>query len=68
MKLFLPDACWQKDLISGAVFLYFHRDGIGFTLHPSVSAFVTGIDPFEFFRIVDERKPSWAPKFFQFVE
>jgi hypothetical protein len=68
MKLFLPDACWQKDLISGAVFLYFHRDSVGFTLHPSVSTFMTGTDPFDFFQLVDERKPSWAPKFFQFVE
>jgi hypothetical protein len=58
VKLLLPDACWKKDLVSGALFLYFHDDPIGFTLHPSVSTFLTGVDPFGFFRLVEERQPG----------
>jgi hypothetical protein len=68
MKLFLPDSCWSKELVSGALFLYFQKQPIWFTLHPSVSTFMTGVDPFSFFRLVEERRPDWAPKFFQFVQ
>src|SRR5437870_4748940 len=67
MKLVLPDTCWNRDLISGALLLYFHDEKIGVTLHPSVSTFMTGIDPFDFIRLVEERKPDWLPKFSTFV-
>lgn len=67
MKLVFPDTCWNKDLISGALFLYFHDEKVGLTLHPSVSTFMTGIDPFEFIRLVEARKPDWLPKFARFV-
>jgi len=68
MKLVLPDACWRRDLASGALFLYFCDDPIGLTLHPSVTTFVTGVDPFDFFRLVEERQPPWAQPFFDFVK
>lgn len=68
MKLLLPDACWRRELVSGALFLYFKDEPLGFTLHPSVSTFLTGIDPFDFFRFVDQRQPSWHGEFFKFVE
>jgi hypothetical protein len=68
MKLLLPDACWRADLVSGALFLYFHDETLGFTLHPSVSTFLTGADPFAFIRFVGERHPSWAQPFFKFID
>jgi hypothetical protein len=67
MKLLFPDACWRPDLISGATFLYFRTNPLVFTLHPSVSTFLTGIDPHSFFQYVDERQPRWVPKFSAFI-
>lgn len=54
-------------MVSGAAFLYFADEQIVFTLHPSVSTFLTGIDPFEFFQFVDQRQPPWAKSFFGFI-
>lgn len=54
-------------MVSGAVFLYFHDETVGLTLHPSVSTFMAGTDPFQFFRLVEERQPSWAQQFFKLV-
>ena len=68
IKLFFPDACWRPDLISGAAFLYFRREKIAFPLHPSVSAFTTGIDPFDFFRFAKARAPKWFSEFAIFGE
>jgi hypothetical protein len=67
VKLLFPDACWTRELISGALFLYFHNEKLTFTLHPSVSTFLTGIDPFDFMRFVEERSPSWQSKFSMFI-
>jgi len=67
MKLLFPDACWRPDLVSGSVFLYFHEEHPAFTLHPSVSTFLTGIDPFEFFKFAEDRKPNWFPKLQSFI-
>lgn len=67
MKLLFPDACWTREIVSGALFLYFHDEKLGFTLHPSVSTFLTGIDPFDFIRFVEDRKPDWLPSFSGFV-
>jgi hypothetical protein len=68
MKLVFPDPCWDRSLISGALFLYFHDEKVGLTLHPSVSTFLTGIDPFDFIRLVEARKPHWMPKFSRFID
>jgi hypothetical protein len=57
-KLLFPDACWRPDIISGALFLYFHKETITFPLHPSVSTFLTRAD----------RAPSWLPKLATFRE
>ena len=66
MKLFSPDACWRPDMISGALFLYFHREKVMLPLHPSVSTHLTGADPAEFFRFAETRAPSWQPKLSRF--
>jgi hypothetical protein len=63
MKLFGPDALWRSDMVSGALFLYFNEEPIVSTLHPSVSTFLTGVDPTSFFRLVAERRPTWWPQF-----
>src|SRR5262245_57408015 len=65
-KLFFPDACWRPDIISGALFLYFHKQKMMFPLHPSVSTFTTGIDPFDFFGFAESRAPTWLPKLSKF--
>jgi hypothetical protein len=67
-KLFFPDACWRPDLISGALFLYFHKEQIALPLHPSVSTFLTGTDPSEFFTFAEARAPQWLPKLSMFRE
>jgi hypothetical protein len=67
MKLLFPDACWSKEIISGALFRYFHDQKLGFTLHPSVSTYLTGIDPFDFIRYVENKKPEWQHSFSEFV-
>lgn len=67
MKLLFPDACWTRDIVSGGLFLYFHNEKVGLTLHPSVSTFMTGIDPFDFIRFVEDRRPDWLPKFSEFI-
>jgi hypothetical protein len=66
-KMLFPDACWNQDIISGALFLYFHKETLTFPLHSSVSTFLTGADPFEFFTLVDERAPPWRDKFSAFA-
>ncbi len=65
-KVFFPDACWRPEIISGALFLYFHKGTITFPLHPSVSTFLTGANPLEFFKFVDERAPRWLDGFSAF--
>jgi hypothetical protein len=65
-KLFFPDACWHPEIVSGALFLYFRKEPIWFTSHPSVSTFLTGADPAEFFSFVRERVPRWQDKFLTF--
>lgn len=67
MKLLFPDACWNPELVSGALFLYFHDEKLAFTLHPSVSTHLTGADPFDFIRFVEGVNPDWLPKFSKFM-
>ena len=68
MKLLFPDPIWHPSMLSGAGFLYFNKEKLALTLHPSVSSFLTGIDVFDFMRYVQERKPSWHASFAQFTE
>jgi hypothetical protein len=67
VKLLFPDPCWNEHIISGSAFLYFNDEPILFPLHASVSTFITGIDPFEFQRLVEERQPRWGPAFLEFM-
>lgn len=66
-KLLFPEACWSKDLISGAVFPYFQDENILFPLHPSATTFLAQVDPFSFIHFVNERKPIWSDKFNKFL-
>jgi hypothetical protein len=61
IKLLFPDACWRPDIISGALFLYFHGEQLVFPLHSSASTFLAGGDPFEFFKFAEDRAPKWLP-------
>jgi hypothetical protein len=67
MKLLFPDACWYTGAISGASFLYFKEALLTFSLHPSVSTFMGGINYLEFIKFVDERKPVWHENFRKFI-
>jgi hypothetical protein len=66
MKLFFPDTLWNPSQVSGASFLYFSGQPIAQTLHPSVSTFITGVDPFQFLPYVRERNPAWLEHFEEF--
>jgi hypothetical protein len=68
MKLILPDAIWNPAQISGAAFLYFHEDKLALTLHPSVSTFLTGVDPASYLQYLEEQSPPWKTKFFKFYD
>ena len=67
MKLYFPDTLWNPGQLSGASFLYFSEQTIGLTLHPSVSTFLTGVDPFQFLPYVRERRPAWLEQFEEFI-
>ena len=66
MKLLLPDALWHPAQLSGASFLYFHDEKLVFTLHPSVSSFLTGIDHFTYLAYLEKESPTWKPEFMKF--
>lgn len=67
MKLLFPDACWRPEVLSGAALLYFQGGDVYLTLKPSISTFMTGIDPFDFMRFVEVKAPQWLPKFSEFI-
>lgn len=54
-------------MVSGALFLYFREEQLTFTLYPSVTTHLTGADPFDFFRFVEDANPDWLPKFSKFI-
>ncbi len=68
MKLLLPDALWNPDQVSGASFLYFRDDKLAFTLHPSVSTFLTGVDSFSYLAYLERESPPWKPEFLKFFD
>ncbi len=68
MKLLLPDALWNPDQVSGASFLYFRDDKLAFTLHPSVSTFLTGVDSFTYLSYLERESPPWKPEFLRFFD
>jgi len=66
MKLLLPDALWNPEQVSGASFLYFQDEKLAFTLHPSVSAFLTGVDHFTYLSYLERESPPWKSEFLKF--
>ena len=52
--------------MSGASFLYFRDDKLAFTLHPSVSTYLTGVDSFTYLEYLERESPPWKPEFLKF--
>lgn len=67
MKMYFPDALWNPGQLSGATFLYFSEQPFWLTLHPSVSTFLTGVDPFQFLPYVRGKRPPWLAQFEEFI-
>jgi len=68
MKLFFPDCLWTPHQISGSAFLYFHDEHLAFSLHPSVSSFMHGVDVFTFLPYLEKKNPPWKEKFMEFYK
>lgn len=68
MKLFFPDSLWTPGQISGSSFLYFHDEKIAFSLHPSVSSYLSGVDAFSFIPFLEEKSPPWKDSFLGFFD
>jgi hypothetical protein len=66
MKFFLPDCLWTPGKVSGASFLYFNDQDVTFSLHPSVSVQMTGVDPFSFLPFLEKDAPPWKDSFLEF--
>lgn len=63
-KLIYPDSLYDVNSISCASFLYFKKGQIGITLHPTVSMMLTGCDPFDFIKYVEEKNPDWKNSYY----
>jgi hypothetical protein len=63
-KLLFPDALFDLNAISCASFMYFGKGNVGISLHPTVSMWLAGFDPFDFCRYVASRKPGWGNDYF----
>lgn len=62
-KLLFPEPMFDLGLLSFSSFLYFNKETINITLHPTVSLLMTGCDPFKFYKLVQDKKPSWFNSF-----
>ncbi len=63
-RITLSDALYDVNTISCASFLYFDKGQIGISLHPTVSMFLSGCEPLDFCKFVDEKNPSWKASYF----
>lgn len=63
MKLLYPDSLYDLDSISCSVFMYFQNDPFVETLHPTVSMFIGGCDPFKFSEFINEKNPIWKERY-----
>lgn len=63
VKLLYPDALYDINSISCATFLYFDKGQIGITLHPTVSMFLSGCDPYDFLKFIEQKRPIWLPSY-----
>lgn len=59
MRLLYPDSLYDLDTISCSVFMYFQEDPFAETLHPTVSMFIGGCDPFKYREFVIKKNPVW---------
>lgn len=62
-KLLFPEPMFDSGQLSFSSFLYFHKEKIYLTLHPTVSLFMTGCDPFRFYEIIQKKNPQWFNSF-----
>lgn len=62
-KLLFPEPVFDTGQLSFSSFLYFNKEKINITLPPTISLFITGCNPFEFYRIVQNQNPSWLKSF-----
>jgi len=62
-KLFYPECIFSLDQISSSTFLYF-PDNLATTMHPTVSLYTTGCDPFRFIEFIEEGNYSFGAKFY----
>lgn len=63
MKIVFPEPYYDLNQLSGAVFLFFNNEKIYFTLHPSTSLYMTGVNPLYFAKFVNSKSPKWLNKF-----
>ena len=66
-KLFYPECIFSLDQISSSTFLYF-PDNLATTIHPTVSIYNTGCDPYRFVELIQEGNYKFGPKFFPIFE
>lgn len=64
IKLLYPDSLYDLNAISCASFLYFEKGQIGITLHPTVSMMLTGCNPYDFIKYVEEKNPIWKENYY----
>lgn len=62
MKIFFPEPIFSLDQISTSTFLYFQKN-LAYTLHPTVSLYQTGCDPFKFLEILEHSEYNFKSKF-----
>ena len=63
MKLLFPEPLFDISLLSFSTFLYFQEEEITTTLHPTVSIFTTGCDPYFFAELIEKENPTWKHQF-----
>jgi len=63
MKLLFPEPLFNIEQLSFSTFLYFQEEEIASTLHPTVSIFTTGCDPFYFSKMVENSNANWKNQF-----
>lgn len=63
-KLLFPDSLYDLNSISCASFMYFEKGQIAFSLHPTVSTYLSGCDPYDFFLYVQKKNPPWSNDYF----
>lgn len=62
-KLFYPECIFSLDQISSSTFLYF-PDNLGTTMHPTLSIYNTGCDPYKFVKLIQEGNYKFGAKFY----